>query len=262
MRLNIYGDIVPNDDAWIYDYLEMDCTCPSRVAAALEDAKGQPVDVYINSGGGDIFAGSEIYSAIRSYTGQTTLHVVGLAASAASVIACAGRCFISPTAMMMVHNVSGTFGGDCHDMDKAAEVLRQANSAIAAAYVAKTGMTEEKALAMMDHETWITAKQAVDRKLVDGIEEEAKQPTQMVAAIGMALSAKTKQRIRDTVKSPAAQKAQAEIDILKLMNAAIGMAMSAEARQHIRDTVKSPAARKAQAEINILKLRGEHNETF
>lgn len=224
MRLNIYGDIVPNNDAWIYDYLEMDCTCPSRVVAALEDAKGQPVDVYINSGGGDIFAGSEIYSTIRSYTGKTTLHVVGLAASAASVVACAGRCLISPTAMMMVHNVSGTFGGDCHDMDKAAELLRQANSAISAAYVAKTGMTEEQALAMMDHETWITAKQAVEHKLADAIEEPAKQPTQMAASMGMALSDETK--------------------------------------QHIRDTVKSPAARKAQAEINILKLRGEHNETF
>lgn len=224
MRLNIYGDIVPNDDAWIYDYLEMDCTCPSRVVAALEDAKGQPVDVYINSGGGDIFAGSAIYSALRAYAGKLTVHVVGLAASAASVIACAGRCLISPTAMMMVHNVSGTFGGDCHDMDKAAEVLRQANSAIAAAYVTKTGMTEEEALAMMDHETWITAKQAVECKLVDAIEEPAKQPTQMAASMGMALSDETK--------------------------------------QHIRDTVKSPAARKAQAEVNILKLRGEHNETF
>lgn len=224
MRLNIYGDIVPNDDAWIYDYLEMDCTCPSRVVAALEDAKGQPVDVYINSGGGDIFAGSEIYSTIRSYTGRTTLHVVGLAASAASVIACAGRCLISPTAMMMVHNVSGTFGGDCHDMDKAADVLRKANTAIAAAYVAKTGMTEEEALAMMDRETWITAKQAVECKLVDAIEEPAKQPTKMAASMGMALSNETK--------------------------------------QHIRNTVKSPAARKAQAEVTILKLRGEHNETF
>lgn len=224
MRLNIYGDIVSNDDAWIYDYLEMDCTCPSRVVAALEDAKGQPVDVYINSGGGDIFAGSEIYSAIRSYTGQTTLHVVGLAASAASVIACAGRCLISPTAMMMVHNVSGTFCGDCHDMDKAAELLRQANTAIAAAYVVKTGMTAEEALDMMDRETWITAKQAVECKLVDAIEEPAKKPTKMAASMGMTLSSETKQRIRDTVKSP--------------------------------------AARKAQAEINILKLRGEHNETF
>lgn len=224
MRLNIYGDIVPNNDAWIYDYLEMDCTCPSRVVAALEDAKGQPVDVYINSGGGDIFAGSEIYSAIRSYTGKTTLHVVGLAASAASVIACAGQCLISPTAMMMVHNVTGTFGGDCHDMDKAAELLRKANSAISAAYVAKTGMTEEEALAMMDHETWITAKQAVEHKLADAIEEPAKQPTQMAASMGMALSDEIKQRIRNTVKSP--------------------------------------AARKAQAEVNILKLRGEHNETF
>lgn len=223
MRINVYGDIVNNDDAWIYDYLSMDCSCPARVTAALQEADGQPVDVYINSGGGDIFAGSEIYSAIRGYTGKVTLHVVGLAASAASVIACAGHCLISPTAMMMVHNVSATANGDCHDMDKTAETLRKANSAIAAAYVAKTGMTEEEALAMMDHETWITAKEAVAHKLADGLEEAANQPKQMSASTGTALSAET--------------------------------------MQHIRNTVRSPAARKAQAEIDILKLKGEHNET-
>lgn len=219
MRLNIYGDIVPNDDAWIYDYLEMECSCPARVTAALEEASGQPIDVYINSGGGDIFAGSAIYSAIRSYTGKVTLHVTGLAASAASVIACAGRCLMSPTAMMMVHNVSGSFAGDCHDMDKAAEVLRKANASIAAAYVAKTGMTEDQALALMDKETWLTAAQAVTHKLADAVEEPAAQPTKMAASMGMALSDETKQRIRDTVKSPAERKAQAEIDILRLRGA-------------------------------------------
>ena len=67
-------------------------------------------------------------------------------------------------------------------MDKTAETLRKANSAIAAAYVAKTGMTEEEALAMMDHETWITAKEAVAHKLADGLEEAANQPKQMSAA--------------------------------------------------------------------------------
>lgn len=216
MRINVFGDIVPNDDAWIYDYLEMDCCCPSRVTAALEDAAGQAVDVYINSGGGDIFAGSEIYSALRGYKGSVTVHVVGLAASAASVIACAGRCIMSPTAMMMVHNVSCTTSGDCHEMDKAAELLRKANSAIAAAYVAKTGMAEADALAMMDKETWLTAADAVTYKLADAVEEPAAKPTQMAASMGRALSAETLQHIRDTVKSPAARKAQAEINILKL----------------------------------------------
>lgn len=216
MRINVFGDIVPNDDAWIYDYLEMDCCCPSRVTAALEDAAGQAVDIYINSGGGDIFAGSEIYSALRGYKGSVTVHVVGLAASAASVIACAGRCIMSPTAMMMVHNVSCTTSGDCHKMDKAAELLRKANSAIASAYVAKTGMAEADALAMMDKETWLTAADAVTYKLADAVEEPAAKPTQMAASMGRALSAETLQHIRDTVKSPAARKAQAEINILKL----------------------------------------------
>lgn len=219
MRINVNGEIVPNDDAWIYDYLEMDCCSPAKVQAALDEAAGQPVDVYINSYGGDIYAGSEIYAALRSYKGNVNLHVVGLAASAASVIACAGHCTMSPTAMMMVHNVSTVAGGDYHDMDKASEMLRKANNAIAAAYVAKTGMTEVEALDMMDHETWLTAKDAVERKLADGIEDAADQPTKMVAALGMMLSAETLQHIRDTVKSPAARKAQAEIEILKLRGA-------------------------------------------
>lgn len=216
MRINVFGDIVPNDDAWIYDWLEMDCCCPNRVTAALEDAAGQAVDVYINSGGGDIFAGSEIYSALRGYKGSVTVHVVGLAASAASVIACAGRCIMSPTAMMMVHNVSSAASGDYHEMDKAAELLRKANNAIASAYVAKTGMAEADALAMMDKETWLTAAEAVTYKLADAVEEPAAKPTQMAASMGRALSAETLQHIRDTVKSPAARKAQAEINILKL----------------------------------------------
>lgn len=223
MRINVYGDIVNNDDAWIYDYFSMDCSCPARVTAALQEAGGQPVDVYINSGGGDIFAGSEIYSAIRGYTGKVTLHVVGLAASAASVIACAGRCLISPTAMMMVHNVSATANGDCHDMDKTAETLRKANSAIAAAYVAKTGMTEEEALAMMDHETWITAKEAVAHKL--------------------AVAWKRRQTSQSRWLHP-------RHGVKALKQCRISAILS-----NLRQRSK------AQAEINILKLKGEHNET-
>ena len=69
---------------------------------------------------------------------------------------------------------------------------------------------------MMDKETWLTAAEAVTYKLADAVEEPAAKPTQMAASMGRALSAETLQHIRDTVKSPAARKAQAEINILKL----------------------------------------------
>ena len=139
------------------------------------------------------------------------------AGSAASVIACAGWCDMSPTAMMMVHNVSAGASGDYHDMERCAETLKKANAAMAAAYVAKTGMSEADALAMMDRETWMTAQDALDKKLVDAIAEPAPTALSMTAAAeGCLLSAETVERIRNTVKSPAARKLAAEIEIWKV----------------------------------------------
>ena len=169
MKIDIKGAIVPNDDAWIYDFFGETYTSPKNVSAALEEANGEDVDIEINSGGGDVFAGSEIYAAIRAYPGTVNIHVVGLAASAASVIACAAKSDIAPTAQMMVHNVSTWAVGNYHDMDHASNMLKQANRAIAAAYVEKSGMSEKDALDLMDAETWITAQDAVDYGLIDKI---------------------------------------------------------------------------------------------
>lgn len=169
MKIDIKGAIVPNDDAWIYDWFGETYTSPKNVSAALEEANGEDVDIEINSGGGDVFAGSEIYAAIRAYPGTVSIHVVGLAASAASVIACAAKSDIAPTAQMMVHNVSTWAAGNYHDMDHASDMLKQANRAIAAAYVEKSGMSEKDALDLMDAETWITAQDAVDYGLIDKI---------------------------------------------------------------------------------------------
>lgn len=171
MRIDIKGCIVSNDDAWVYDYFEMEYCCPSDINEQIAKANGEKLDIYINSGGGDIFAGSEVYSAIREYGGEVNIHVVGLAASAASVIACAGSSDISPTAMLMVHNVSSTARGDYRDMDKESEILKKANETIANAYVTKTGMSMEEALQMMDGETWLSANDAVAKGLIDKLSE-------------------------------------------------------------------------------------------
>lgn len=171
MKIDIKGCIVPDDEVWIYDWFGIPCCCPKKVNEAISSAGGEPLEIFVNSGGGDIFAGSEIYSAIRAYEGAVNIHVIGIAASAASVIACAGHSDISPTAMVMVHNVSSNANGDYHDMDKQSEVLKKANETIAAAYVAKTGMNQSEALELMDKETWLTAADAVKVGLIDGIAE-------------------------------------------------------------------------------------------
>lgn len=201
MRIDVKGTIIPDENAWIYDWLGIECCNPKKINDAISKASGEKLDVYINSGGGSIFAGSEIYSALREYSGQVKIHVVGIAASAASVIACAAESEISPTAMLMVHNVSAYTEGDYHDMDKQSEVLQKANETIAAAYVAKTGMSEREALALMDKETWLSAKDAVEKGLIDKIAEPKNM--QLVAAYGCTmLPQPVIDKIKNTVKPP------------------------------------------------------------
>lgn len=218
MRIDINGTIVQNDDAWVYEWLGLAHTCPKQVNERIEKANGEQLDVYIDSGGGEIFAGSNIYSALKGYNGPVKIHVVGLAASAASVIACAGESEISPTAMMMVHNVSGESSGDYHQMDKSSEVLKKANKAIAAAYVEKSGMEEGDALAMMENETWLTAKEAVQKGLIDRISGDS--GIRLVASVSNVLPLETITKIRNTIYKPIYQakkdKLEAKLKFLKL----------------------------------------------
>ena len=176
MRVDIRGPIIPNNYKDVYDYFGMESTAPIDIRKAVEKASGEQLDIYIDSGGGEIHAGSNIYTDLMSYQSDVNIYVIGLAASSASVIAMAGKLLMSPTAMMMVHNVAMVAGGDYREMDKASEVLKQANRSMAAAYVAKSGMSEKEALAMMDKETWITAQKAVELKLSDGIMFQEQQP--------------------------------------------------------------------------------------
>lgn len=169
MKIAVKGVIVPNEYKDVYDWLGWDAVSPKDVNDALEKANGQPVDVEINSRGGEISSGSEIYTALRNYKGDVNIQIVGYAASAASVIAMAGTSEMSPTALMMVHKVSSSAEGNHHAMDTESAALQTADKAMAAAYVSKSGMSEADALDMMDKTTWIDAKAAVEKGLVDKV---------------------------------------------------------------------------------------------
>lgn len=181
-RINVYGSIIPNNYKWYYDYFEEDATCPKDVVSVLNEANGEEVEVYINSPGGVIDCGSEIYTALRSYSGNLKIYIVGQACSAASIIAMAGYCEMSPTALMMVHCVSSGARGNHSDMEHMAEVLRTADDALSNAYIQKTGMTKEEVLTMMENETWLTAEQAKEKGLVDGIMFEENNPLRLTAS--------------------------------------------------------------------------------
>lgn len=212
-KIEVKGTIVGNADKWIYEWFGMDATCPKDVNAAISEANGEPLLVEINSGGGDVFAGSEIYTALKAYAGTVEINIVGLAASAASVIAQAGHSRISPTALFMVHNVSGSAAGDFHDMQQEAEILQTANKAVAAAYLEKTGKTMEELLGIMDAETWMDAQKAVEYGFVDEV-MFASAPT-LTNGIGV-LPAQTIHKLKDLLPARGEENAEVKTVTAKL----------------------------------------------
>lgn len=167
--IEITGMIVDDVDMTLYKKHRFDVTSPSKVKDILKAAEGADIDVNINSSGGDVNSAREIYSALRTYNGNVHIHVTGLAASAASIIMCARKCDITPVGQVMLHRAYGKVSGNKNELLKATEIYENFDRTIAAAYVEKTGMTEEKALELMDRSTWLTASEAVNLGLCDSI---------------------------------------------------------------------------------------------
>jgi ATP-dependent Clp protease protease subunit len=169
-KISIKGPIISSNDQWIYDLFGIEATSPRFVNEQLEKGNGEDLEVEINSGGGSVFSGSEIYTSLKSYPGNVTVKIVGIAASAASVIAMAGKkILMSPTAQMMIHNAVIRTSGDYRAMDHMSGVLKNVNQTIANAYKLKSGKSDKELLEMMDKETWLTPQQALENELIDEI---------------------------------------------------------------------------------------------
>jgi ATP-dependent Clp endopeptidase proteolytic subunit ClpP len=143
---------------------------------ALAVAKGRPITLRINSPGGDVFDGMAIYNRLKAHSHDVTVHIDGLAASMASVIAMAGKTVnIAEGAMMMIHNPSvGYASGESKDLRKTADLLDQAKKATVTAYVRKTGLDETEVNALMDEETWLTAADAKEKGFADVVTDGVK----------------------------------------------------------------------------------------
>lgn len=209
MNIDIKGAVVDNDDGWVYELLEMEHTTPRQVSGKLSAAGNEPIDVYINSPGGSVAAGVEIYSMLLTRN-NVNIHVFGRACSVASVIMCAGRSDITPAGMVMMHNVSMCASGDKRDMAHAAEILNTADRAIAAAYCKKTGRAEDEILQMMSGETWLTANEAVELGLADSIVDGTNTFALTASAYGM-----LPEKLIGELKNKNAQ-ARAELELLRL----------------------------------------------
>lgn len=169
-KIDIKGDIISNDLAWIYDWMEWDYTSPSKIQKELDNAKGEDVEFLVNSPGGDVWAGYEIFNSIRLYEGGTTSHIVGLAASCGSFIPLASDKVVAEAmAMMMIHGASTSTKGNQHNHEHTRDFLDKVDRTIVQAYTSKSGKTEEELLDLMAKETWFTASEMLDMGLIDEI---------------------------------------------------------------------------------------------
>ena len=157
--INIFGDIIGGEaERWF----ESEVT-PQQIVDELKAANGEPIEVNINSNGGDVAGGLAIANALKGYKGGVTCNVLGLAASMASVIACAGkRLCMGQGAFLMIHNPWTVTMGNAEDLRKDAATLDKMRDSIVTFYQSKSTKTAEELKELMDAETWISREMAND----------------------------------------------------------------------------------------------------
>lgn len=150
------------------DYWSGEGVTAKRVAAALRSMGKGPVTVNVNSPGGDMFEGLAIYNLLREHDGEVTVKVLGLAASAASVIAMAGDTVqIARAGFLMIHNAWVMVVGNRNDLIEVADTLKPFDTAMASIYAARTGQDIKAMGKLMDNESWIGGEAAVEDGFAD-----------------------------------------------------------------------------------------------
>lgn len=147
----------------------------SDFVSALNNIKSEDIFLHINSPGGDVFAARAMVAGISAHPSKITAYIDGVAASAASYIACAcDSVVMQDGSMMMIHRASTVVWGNSDQMVEVADLLDKIDSAIVADYARKTGKNEADLLAMMTAETWMTADEAVAHGFADSVVKNQK----------------------------------------------------------------------------------------
>jgi len=165
-ELTLYGEIASS--TWWGDE-----TTPKQFKEDL-DALGdiETLNVYVNSPGGDVFAGQTIYSILKRCDAQVNVYVDGLAASIASLITMAGDTVImSENAMMMVHNPWTIVAGEASELRKMADTLDKVRDSMVVAYESRSALTAEEIVELLDAETWLSAAECEEYGFCDEIED-------------------------------------------------------------------------------------------
>lgn len=172
-----------SDETWWGDEVT-----PQMFRSELNAAEGD-IDLWINSPGGDCYAAAQIYNMLMEYKGNVAVKIDGIAASAASVVAMAGSTVeISPLGLMMLHNPMTVSIGDTHEMERTITFLSEIKESIINAYEIKTGLSRAKISRLMDAETWMNAKKAVELGFADSVLYAVVQRPVMDTADGLIFS--------------------------------------------------------------------------
>ncbi|TDV60133.1 ATP-dependent protease ClpP protease subunit [Pseudomonas sp. LP_7_YM] len=163
-----------NDTITIYGVIGQDWygegVTVSRIDAALRSIGDKPVDVYINSPGGDMFEGLAIYNRLREHSQAVTTKVLGLAASAASVIYMAGeKREVASSGFLMIHNCWTVAVGNRHDLRNTADTMEEFDAAMADLYAEGSGQAVVDITEMLDDETFIRGKRAMELGFATGL---------------------------------------------------------------------------------------------
>lgn len=160
----IYDPIV--SDQWEAEYFGG--VCPQDIVPQLVAIDADVIHLRINSPGGEVFAAQAICTAIKQHSAKVIAHIDGIAASAATAIACAcDEVEMADGAMYMIHNGWMIAMGDRNDFTEAAALLEKVDGMLAAMYAARTGKKQDEMAALMDAETWFTADEAITAGLAD-----------------------------------------------------------------------------------------------
>lgn len=166
VNIQIYDEI-SSDDWW------GDVVTAKAINDEIAQANGKPLNIHINSYGGEVFEGFAIYNNLKNYAGRKVVYVDGIAASIASVIAMAGdEVYMNKASMLMIHNASGVAVGNAEEMKKVVSALEQINEVIRDVYKNRSNLDDEQLKEFMDNETYFTPQEAVQYGFADGIVEE------------------------------------------------------------------------------------------
>ena len=260
MRVRIGGRIMSDDCASVYRrYGYQNVCCPADIRAALSQPEDEEGLIFeLNSGGGSVYDGYEMYTVLKNSARKSTVEIQSIAASAASVFAMAAdTVLISPVASIMIHRASTGTSGNEEDMTRSAQMLRTVDQGILNAYEAKCGgkISRGELETLMKNETFMTAGEAVERGFADGILWEKEDPdarltSSAVAMAGGMQAAMTSLPPLEDLRQAEKQTAKAgtkeeentmpiTLDELKQENGALLAQIRAEAAQQERERISA-----------------------